>query len=307
MLFLSHTTLSVPALMGSIMCVGVATANSILVVTFANDQRAVGRDANDAALAAGMTRLRPVVMTALAMIIGMLPMSLGLGEGGEQNAPLGRAVIGGLLLATMTTLFFVPVMYSLLRASLPRRSTLSWRTHDAPRRRAAAGPAPDRARSRARLRSPAARDDLESGAWSPPRSAPPSCSARRSRSATFRAIGSAPRSRRRRRAPASRPCESTSSRPKIGSSDRAVALPGSVQPLMETVLYARASGFVRRWLVDMGDKVAAGQLLAEIETPELDQELDQARAQLGQAQPVARCARRPAGSSRTRTCSATSS
>jgi multidrug efflux pump subunit AcrB len=121
MLFLSHTTLSVPALMGAIMCVGVATANSILVVTFANDQREVGRDAAGAALAAGMTRLRPVVMTALAMIIGMLPMSLGLGEGGEQNAPLGRAVIGGLLLATLTTLFFVPVMYSVLRRSPPTR------------------------------------------------------------------------------------------------------------------------------------------------------------------------------------------
>jgi multidrug efflux pump subunit AcrB len=119
MLFLSHTTLSVPALMGSIMCVGVATANSILVVTFANDQRVVGRTASGAALAAGMTRLRPVVMTALAMILGMLPMSLGLGEGGEQNAPLGRAVIGGLLLATVTTLFFVPVMYSLLRRRAP--------------------------------------------------------------------------------------------------------------------------------------------------------------------------------------------
>ncbi len=119
MLFLSHTTLSVPALMGSIMCVGVATANSILVVTFANDQRHFGRGASEAALAAGMTRLRPVIMTALAMIIGMLPMSLGLGEGGEQNAPLGRAVIGGLLLATVTTLFFVPVMYSILRRKPP--------------------------------------------------------------------------------------------------------------------------------------------------------------------------------------------
>lgn len=114
-LFLTQTTLSVPALMGSIMCVGVATANSILVVTFANDQRTVGRDAVSAALASGMTRLRPVLMTAAAMIIGMLPMSLGLGEGGEQNAPLGRAVIGGLALATVTTLFFVPVVYSLLR------------------------------------------------------------------------------------------------------------------------------------------------------------------------------------------------
>jgi multidrug efflux pump subunit AcrB len=119
MLFLSHTTLSVPALMGAIMCVGVATANSILVVTFANDQRQVGRNATAAALAAGMTRLRPVIMTALAMILGMLPMSLGLGEGGEQNAPLGRAVIGGLLLATGTTLFFVPVMYSVLRRKAP--------------------------------------------------------------------------------------------------------------------------------------------------------------------------------------------
>jgi CzcA family heavy metal efflux pump len=115
MLFLSQTTLSVPALMGAIMCVGVATANSILVVTFANDQRKDGHDATMAALLSGMTRLRPVMMTALAMIIGMLPMSLGLGEGGEQNAPLGRAVIGGLLAATVTTLFFVPVVYSLLR------------------------------------------------------------------------------------------------------------------------------------------------------------------------------------------------
>ncbi len=120
MLFLTHTTISVPALMGSIMCVGVATANSILVVTFANGQRTVGRNARDAALAAGMTRLRPVLMTAAAMIIGMLPMSLGLGEGGEQNAPLGRAVIGGLLLATLTTLFFVPVMYSTLRRKAPK-------------------------------------------------------------------------------------------------------------------------------------------------------------------------------------------
>ncbi|WP_437581867.1 efflux RND transporter permease subunit [Sorangium sp. So ce887] len=125
MLFVTHTTLSVPALMGSIMCVGVATANSILVVTFANEQRKLGRDAGTAALAAGMTRLRPVLMTALAMIFGMLPMSLGLGEGGEQNAPLGRAVIGGLLVATLSTLFFVPVMYSLLRNKAPARDLLA--------------------------------------------------------------------------------------------------------------------------------------------------------------------------------------
>jgi multidrug efflux pump subunit AcrB len=120
MLFATGTTISVPALMGSIMSIGVATANSILVITFANDQRR-DRNANahDAALAAGLIRLRPVLMTALAMIIGMLPMSLGLGEGGEQNAPLGRAVIGGLAMATFATLIFVPVMYSLLRNRAP--------------------------------------------------------------------------------------------------------------------------------------------------------------------------------------------
>lgn len=117
MLFVTQTTLSVPALMGAIMCIGVATANSILLVTFANERREEEPDLSprDAALDAGYTRLRPVLMTALAMIIGLLPMSLGMGEGGEQNAPLGRAVIGGLSLATVTTLFFVPIMFSYLK------------------------------------------------------------------------------------------------------------------------------------------------------------------------------------------------
>jgi multidrug efflux pump subunit AcrB len=113
-LFFTHTTISVPALMGSIMCVGVATANSILVVNFAKGRLAEEGDAKKAALEAGFTRFRPVVMTALAMIIGMVPMALGAGEGGEQNAPLGRAVIGGLTLATVATLFFVPAVFSVL-------------------------------------------------------------------------------------------------------------------------------------------------------------------------------------------------
>jgi len=114
MLFATQTTFNVPSLMGAIMTIGVATANSILVVTFANGRRQEGKTAAEAAREAGHARLRPVLMTALAMIIGMLPMSLGLGEGGEQNAPLGRAVIGGLLVATFATLYFVPVVFSLL-------------------------------------------------------------------------------------------------------------------------------------------------------------------------------------------------
>ena len=119
MLFLTGTTFSVPSLMGAIMSVGVATANSILLISFANEQLYAGHNAIEAALEAGSTRLRPVLMTALAMVVGMLPMASGLGEGGEQNAPLGRAVIGGLLMATFATLFFVPVVFSLMRRNGP--------------------------------------------------------------------------------------------------------------------------------------------------------------------------------------------
>jgi multidrug efflux pump subunit AcrB len=115
MLFLSQTPMSVPALMGTLMCIGLTTANSILVVSFANQRMAAGDDPLRAAISAGYTRLRPVLMTAGAMILGMVPMALGIGEGGEQNAPLGRAVIGVLLFATLATLIFVPTMYRLLR------------------------------------------------------------------------------------------------------------------------------------------------------------------------------------------------
>ena len=114
MLFATHTTLSVPALTGAIMCMGVATANSVLVVSFARERLDATGDAMVAAIEAGFTRCRPVLMTALAMIIGMAPMALGLGEGGEQNAPLGRAVIGGLIFATIATLMFVPVVFSIV-------------------------------------------------------------------------------------------------------------------------------------------------------------------------------------------------
>jgi multidrug efflux pump subunit AcrB len=122
MLFVTGTTVSVPALTGAIMCMGVATSNSILVISFSKERLEEGEDPGEAALNAGFTRFRPVLMTALAMIIGMLPMSLGLGEGGEQNAPLGRAVIGGLLFATVATLFFVPVFFSFVHSWRQSRS-----------------------------------------------------------------------------------------------------------------------------------------------------------------------------------------
>ncbi len=126
-LFVTRTTVSVPALTGAIMCMGVATANSILVVSFARERLDEGRTASEAALESGFTRFRPVIMTALAMIIGMLPMSLGLGEGGEQNAPLGRAVIGGLLFATVATLFFVPVFFSIVHGMRAERKAAQTR------------------------------------------------------------------------------------------------------------------------------------------------------------------------------------
>ena len=113
-LLLTHTRLSVPSLTGAVMCMGVATANSILLISFARDRMHAGIPAVQAALEAGYTRIRPVLMTALAMIIGMLPMAVGLGEGGEQNAPLGRAVIGGLIFATVATLFFVPSIFAMI-------------------------------------------------------------------------------------------------------------------------------------------------------------------------------------------------
>lgn len=118
-LYLTATTLSVPAMMGAIMCLGVATANSVLVVTFARQNLQQGMIPMKAAWEAGSGRLRPVLMTAMAMIIGMVPMALGLGEGGEQNAPLGRAVIGGLIMATVATLFFVPVVFRVLHRTVP--------------------------------------------------------------------------------------------------------------------------------------------------------------------------------------------
>jgi len=130
MLFVTHTTLSVPALTGSVMCIGVATANSILMISFARERMDEGMDPIKAAIEAGYTRMRPVIMTALAMIIGMVPLAMGLGEGGEQNAPLGRAVIGGLLFATIATLFFVPVVFSIFHGRRLKRAEAGQNQND---------------------------------------------------------------------------------------------------------------------------------------------------------------------------------
>ena len=131
MLFTTQTTLSVPALTGAIMCMGVATANSVLVISFARERYEELGDPISAAIEAGFVRIRPVLMTALAMIIGMLPMALGLGEGGEQNAPLGRAVIGGLIFATVATLMFVPVVFSMVHKKQGAKDALSETPHAA--------------------------------------------------------------------------------------------------------------------------------------------------------------------------------
>jgi multidrug efflux pump subunit AcrB len=131
MLFSTQTTLSVPALTGAIMCMGVATANSVLVISFARERYEELGDPVAAAIEAGFVRIRPVLMTALAMVIGMLPMALGLGEGGEQNAPLGRAVIGGLIFATVATLMFVPVVYSMVHKKQGAKDAFSETPHAA--------------------------------------------------------------------------------------------------------------------------------------------------------------------------------
>jgi len=131
MLFLTHTPVTVPALTGAIMCMGVATANSVLVISFARERMDAGDDAFEAAIQAGVTRLRPVLMTALAMIVGMLPMALGLGEGGEQNAPLGRAVIGGLSFATIATLLFVPTVFTIVHGRMGAAAPARAETQDA--------------------------------------------------------------------------------------------------------------------------------------------------------------------------------
>ena len=281
MLFLTGTHLSVPALTGAIMTTGVATANSILLVSFARERLRQGSGPLSAALEAGATRIRPVLMTAFAMIVGMIPMALGLGEGAEQNAPLGRAVIGGLLFATFSTLLFVPLVFA-GRAQPPRPPDRPDRANNKRRPRREQDQAPEsRAEQRRRPSAPAAppkglarRDarrcwsspccwaSARRGCWCSARRARPNWRRNRSKASAF----SSPRSRRRR-----------------ARSSGLLTLPATLRGDNETSIYARVNGYVRRFNVEIGDRVTKGEVLAELDTPELDQQVGQAAAQVEQA------------------------
>src|SRR5260370_663605 len=228
-LHITSTTLSVPAMMGAMMCLGVATANSVLVVTFARTHLQEGMAPLKAAWEAGTGRLRPVLMTALAMIIGMVPMALGLGEGGEQNAPLGRAVIGGLVPAPAAETNNKPA------AKLPSK--------------------------RGRLIGAIIALVIVAGL----------------------VLGFLPRWRQSHSTATDTsqlaiPSVSVVS-PAPGTNRAGLLLPAEVRPWLEASIFARANGYLKNWVADIGAHVAAGQLLGTIETPDLDQQLEQAKAQ----------------------------
>ena len=239
------------------------------MISFARERLAELGDATAAALEAGFVRFRPVLMTALAMIIGMTPMALGLGEGGEQNAPLGRAVIGGLIFATIATLFFVPVVFSIVHrhhgqdgrgaGRLPRSSPCRLIPSHRPQ---AVAPRPGA--------SPASSPSWSWRSWS-------SSTASWSRMPARRACKETGPTRRR-----SRPSRVVP--PSIGANKSSLDLPGRLEAYSRAPIYARVSGFLKAWNVDIGAPVKAGQLLAEIEAPDLDQQLLQAKAALASAQ-----------------------
>ena len=256
MLFITHTTVSVPVLTGAIMCMGLATANSILVVSFARERMRHGDSASQAAQQAGFTRLRPVIMTALAMIIGMLPMALGLGEGGEQNAPLGRAVIGGLIFATVATLFLVPAVFALVHGQKSERS-MDPRTSSS-----GIGRIP-------LLILLVVLVLAGLGTWA--RIASRHTLSAQTRSAAVQVVKVV--------------------KPSAGTAGDELVLPASLQAFTDAPIYARTSGYLRRWLVDIGTPVKKGQLLAEIDTPEVDQQLRQAEADQGTAEAAAKLAK----------------
>ena len=299
MLLLTHTTLSVPSLTGTIMCMGVATANSILMVSFARERMHEGLNSTEAALEAGYVRMRPVLMTAMAMIIGMVPMSLGLGEGGEQNAPLGRAVIGGLIVATFATLFFVPCVFSMVHRTQRRArpsATLARATRSLAEDRCGyvertSGAELIEANS-ANGRSAQRRSAAATPEHDPHAAAAAACSA------GFWFVPRFPGARRstvllQRRTEHHVLAEQTDRMavPYVAvihatplSGDSELVLPGNINSYVDSPIYARTNGYLKKWYKDIGSHVAKGDLLADIDTPEVDAQLAQAKADLATAQ-----------------------
>jgi hypothetical protein len=258
--------------MGAIMSVGIAVSNSILVVSFANDLRSRNESLTpfEAVIEAGQTRLRPILMTALAMIIGMVPMALALGEAGEQNAPLGRAVIGGLAFATVATLILVPIFYTLLRRQLPTLHTLDKRFEAEAAGSAAEVPymAEDQAATASRS-GRSIKFYLVGGAFIV---------------AALAAVGYFHLSRSQNVATAREARANVVDRgPRVevvaasqGPSERTVTMLADVRANTTAIMYAKVSGYMKSVLVDRGDRVQAGQIIAVIESPEIDQQYNAA-------------------------------
>ena len=268
MLFATGTTLSVPALTGAIMCMGVATANSILVISFARERLAAGADALAAALDAGSTRFRPVLMTALAMIIGMAPMAIEPG----QNAPLGRAVIGGLLFATCATLFLVPTLFSLVHAR-DRKNAVAAHLR--------IQPIPRLTRSERTMSSDPVKTPESPPAPASWHDCPRRC--RRYRRGRPRSAGPTASSNCAMDQRPGGPDRRSSPSSAAAAPMQSLMLPGNIQPYYKAAIYARVSGYLKSWQQDIGAHVKAGQVLASIDAPDLDQQLAQAQANLASA------------------------
>ncbi len=303
MLMVTGTTINVESLMGTIMVVGIAVSNSNLLVNFANDLRAGEQrelSAVDAAVQAGKTRLRPVLMTAIAMLLGMLPMALALGEGGEQNAPLGRAVIGGLLVATFVTLFAVPIVYSLLRKAAPRKQTMDaeFEKEIADESRAPRRTMADTAETAHPTPLLPEHVSDASGAEAP-RNEPAPGATRQQRVVLYVVVACLivipilgvlffTHRRHTREAEQAQAAEVEQKKgppvllAKVSMTPphRTVTLPADTRAVLSTTLYAKTSGFVVEMRTDKGFRCKRGDILALLQSPEVDQQVLAARADM---------------------------
>ena len=289
MLYITGTTLNVPSLMGAIMAIGVASANSILLVTFAREQQLAGAPAFDAAIAAGRTRIRPVLMTAAAMIVGMIPMAIG-GAGEEQNAALARAVIGGLLFATPTTLLVVPYLFAMLRKGNDGKPAHGVFEEELDMNKVERPPTPDSPTEMPQL--PPDDEPAQGGTGGEVAGRTPHPGHRASLLLLAGALGigvwrhhslnaqvMATAEQRRDFVPSVRTAAVRAS-----GSTMSVSWPGTTEAFAQANIYARASGYISKRNVDIGSQVKAGDLLIEITAPELDHQIAQAEGTLAQMQ-----------------------